>query len=160
MCLTNIWSKEEQKQWLEKQPDEITAYKIVFVHRRLHGTDLFPLYNTMPTGTFQRVNDQTHQIRTIYSVSLKGERDSRSPYEAHFHLFLTKQAAQGYFRANEFPNTSYAILKCKVPKKHIIHVGTQGRKTTIITKYFEFVEGDQYFQQDTPRKTAGKRTCA
>lgn len=164
MCIEVVWDKQKQQAWLDQQPECFTVYKVVQqVKDEQNRVRIRPpalpncLAENHSTQYYRKKNDQRAIRLEPLSIPMEGNDQKRRSVLPHYHFYVNRDSALCSFLNG--PNC--LVLKCSVPKNDITTVGYQnGKITTIITKYFEFVEGDQYFQQDTPRKTAGKRTCA
>jgi hypothetical protein len=136
MCLDKLWSDEQKNEWLNTQPDEITCYKVV----ALRGGKANALFFSL---TFNKVNDQRHCVADRIDVKKK------ESYIAHYHLFPTEQSARLWLSDIGWEDAD-RIMKCTVPKQDVCAIGTQSGQTVIVTKYFEFAEGDQYFREAQP----------
>lgn len=130
MCLCTLWSKEKQKEWLEKQPDNIVGYKVVeiekdniypccYVNRHNHGKF---------SPTKNKIAETTEEMKNVKTMN------GLNYYTAYYHVFKTRKAALAWKTAHD------TILKCIVPKKSITNIGTQNDFIVVITKAFEFLK--------------------
>ncbi len=149
MCLSTVWSREKRIEWLKTQPDEITAYKFVKVERKSikrweDGEEkIVPPFQNLGHNVFfekeNRIKKTTDVSKTEYAVSPEGE----TTYVAYFHLFLEKKSTERWRKAS-FKGLT---LECKIPKKFITDIGDEYGDIVIITRGFDFVEGDEYFEK-------------
>ncbi len=149
MCLSILWSEGQKNDWLKEQPDMITAYKFVTVRRESikrweDGKErIAPPFKMLDQNAFfkkeNRVKKATGMSKMGYAVSLEGE----TTYVAYFHLFLEKKATERWKRISFKTKT----LECKIPKEFITDIGEDQGAIVIITRGFNFVEGDEYFEK-------------
>lgn len=130
MCLTTKKTEQEKIEWLKKQPDIITAYKVV----KKRTGKLKPLYSATEKG-FKRKNHLFPVVLKYFSE--KWQTDMK--YIAYFHLFINEDDAVLY---NQRPLCA-KVIKCTVPKKYITDVGYQWGRV-IVTRQFSIVGEDEY----------------
>lgn len=153
MCLHTKMTTKQCKEWLKEQPDDIIAYKVAW---ELVGEVYPPVYRN--GIRYEKTNKLEKMPTAKSSYGCTEDRPGRS-YKAGYHLALTKNGAK------EFKHWLYGnkekhsvILKCKIPKKAVVAVGTQASDITkdnpvrsneiaIVTKEFTFTEGDRYFEK-------------
>ncbi len=144
MCIENKWSIRDRKEWLEKQPDMITAWKEVMVSMVANPCYISPRYQK---GThFKRENYLEEEPSSSYqkNASTRYEKSRRrTEYKAYFHLFKYKKDADRSAKDYLFAK----VVKCKIPKEYVTDIGTQWDSITIITRKFIIVGQDQYFEE-------------
>ncbi len=134
MCLGYLWSDERKEEWLETQPDTITAYKIV----RIEDGELFPPYYP-EHGPYNKINQlEKTDTETHPPFRYSGR------YLAHYHLFAQETQANWY--QSHFCN-DVKVVDCKVPKKSITTMGEQHGSVVIVAKEFEIIGEDKYFEK-------------
>ncbi len=143
MCIDYKWSRKDRKEWLEKQPDMITAWKEVMFSFAKGPRCITPRYQT---GTnFKRENYLKEEPSSSYQKNAPTRYEKsrrRTEYKAYFHLFKYKKdadrEAKGYYLAK--------VIKCKIPKEYVTDIGEQWDSMTIITRKFIIVGQDEYLR--------------
>ncbi len=135
MCIDRKWTKEQKDKWLKNKSDTITAYKVVF-----DGVDRF-LPPFMGQISYQRKN-RLGKRKTNVPVN-----EGHATYLPYYHLFATKYACKDF--CIQGPKK---VVKCKVPKKSITDMGRQMKRIVIITRAFDIVGEDEYFDKPKTRK--------
>jgi len=130
MCLHTIWSKQHKESWLNKQPQTITAYKVVA--KRSESAQVYtPLYShtTARTPTFRQHNKHLpYKVKDLPpQVHVPVQDVCYTPY---FHLFTALSAAvalrnyviglRQYYKMNPW---KFVIVKCTIPKDQITDIG-------------------------------------
>lgn len=147
MCLSTIWSKEKRVEWLKTQPDEIIAYKFVAVRRESitkyeDGEEkVAPPFNALGHNVFYKKENRLEKVKDGAKMEFAANTEGETTYIAYFHLFIDKKATKRW-KKSSFEGLT---LKCKIPKKFITDIGDEYGDTVIITRGFDFIEGDEYF---------------
>lgn len=127
MCLSTLWSKEKQKEWLKKQKDPLVLY----AKARKEGNRFRP---------------------AIYPDRLKyaaGRNDAEEPcfeepvgdgqlfsYLPYFHRFIRIGSARKWARESR----SYRhVLKWLCQKKDVKYIGTQAGKIVVVARYMTLI---------------------
>lgn len=148
MCLSYKKKEEDKKEWLAKQPEEITAYKVVCVHSaNPEGkARLYPVYVQNPKGKPFKRSNLVREVKHKYSPKERrtyyknpNNYEPPVPYMAYFHLYANKLDADIFtsYQGN------YKVIECKVLKKFITDVGEQDG-VVIVTRKFTIVGQDEY----------------
>ena len=146
MCLNTLWSEEQKNAWLKEQSEMITAYKFVAVRRE--SIKRYEDGEEKISPPFKMLDEDVHYkkkniVKKTTKISKKDyviSHDETTTYVAYFHLFLEKKATEKW-------NFTFKTrtLECKIPKKLITDIGEECGEIVIITRGFDFVEGDEYF---------------
>lgn len=102
MCLSSVWSKKKTKEWLKDKPEKIRVWRIM---RVLNG-EYYPLFHQTATPFRPGLNNATAPV---------GDGN----YRLGYHSFYQKTHAEAWRYRTQ------ARVQCFVPKKSVLHIGTQ-----------------------------------
>ena len=113
MCLDTVYRGKQKREALAKLPDSGYYWKCVYIADDSYEPIIMP-------GYFKNGWNKT---KGCYN---------RTGYKLAFHLHRTKEAAESWrgFRL------SRKVVRCKVEKKDIIHIGKQSGGLCIVTTRF------------------------
>ncbi len=152
MCIQSKFLAKDRKQWLKKQPETITAYKLVEVKHEydIPGKRLFPFFVSRCIP-FKRTNS----IREVKKTGRAGTLTRRAGthfysndgnfcyYIAYYHLFANREDLVSFISESQYEDQA-TIVECQVPKEFITDIGMQWNRETIVTRQFTIVGQDEY----------------
>ncbi len=150
MCLEYVWENEKKEEWLKEQPDMITAYKVVETEEVDGKERLISPYirDKRKKGDWVRppcVYKRKNRVRvTKTSKIVKShyhDTYKKTSYIAYYHLLTRREDAENWTSCNR------KVVECLVPKKFITDIGCQRNFLVIITRAFDIVGEDEYFEK-------------
>ena len=135
MCLSVAWGPKQIEKWLANKPDIILAYKLVEVNSDWVPARLVPMCFGGDM-TFHLNNTLSFEPSSIYA-----EIEGR--YRPNFHFFETEKDAKdwGFYIESPAPTR---VIKCKIHKRDVTCVGTQGGRYVIVAKAFTIIPSNDY----------------
>jgi hypothetical protein len=146
-------TKREQKKWLAKQPDEITAYKIVEVRPRCKDKKkrqrLYPaFYGNTPYN-----KKKENRIKREKKKVLTWGGHTNKEYRPYYHFFIDPVKAKEMVLRGWFEKQ---IVICEIKKEDITTIGTQYCTIIIVAKAFKITGAKLTIKSIFNR---GSRTC-
>ncbi len=135
MCLDYKNTKKELKEWLEEQPDIITAYKLV----TLVNERIYPWVQSSK-GYFKRENLLRKELPWFSPKYVECDF-GEDKYMAYYHLLLNKPEVHKQF------GEDCEMVECRIPKKYVTDIGSQWCCKTVITIGFTIVGQDEYLKE-------------
>lgn len=155
MCLYSKETVKEKNKWLRKQPDMVTAYKVVRIKWIGEGLEMTPLYCHSASGSTIVPFKRTNTVRKMRAKSNSAEKyvhtyftksELTTHYIAYYHFFIEEEDAKNY-RKNIIGQDGTAVIECLIPKESVTEIGMQGDRESIVARRFTIVGQDKYLEK-------------
>jgi len=138
MCLCDIFSILEKQEWLEKQPDVITGYKVVRIRNRYLRSRLFPFY---------RDNKSFFNSNYLKRKNRLKRTDYKDLHKIYYFLYVNHKDALGFEKLAKDFGEAVELITCKIPKNLITDIGKQnGGQLVIVSRGYDVVGQDKYLE--------------
>lgn len=118
MCLQTVYKGKKKSAELDKLPDMVTCWKLVFRKGNQYGSKYIPEWNRGKDLFLAGWNE----TKPFFNHSFK--------YKIAFHAFRTKKGAEKWRDSWKW----LRLIKCKTRKKDIVAIGRQDDYLCLVTK--------------------------
>lgn len=119
MCLSTVWPKKKQKEWLKKKKSPLIVYGVA--NKRANGC-YYPAFWNADRPYKLGLNELPERKRKVNAWTLGGGR-----YLPYFHRFITLKSAKNWRLWGTY-------LRWRCYKKDITDIGTQRGSVVIIAR--------------------------
>lgn len=122
MCLSTLWDKKTQKQWLTKHKGPLYGYKVVEGKDNGYYPLVFNWTRQHPVGIAE-LPKRKRYVMCDFTI------DKYVPY---WHFYATRKGA------THFGLPSQIVIKCRIYKNSVTAIGRQDGKVVIVARKAKF----------------------
>ena len=130
MCIEYRWSDKDIKNWLEQQPETITAYKLVRIKKNKMYSP-FQRNRIKENNRISKLSNRMKDRKNRVDVLDNEKHSYTKNYQAYYHCFMDEKEANRLYRAS-----GEHIIRCEIPKIDITDIGEQWGRVVIVSKSF------------------------